>query len=297
MSEYPEYCPVCNSKQTRMLNSRLWELHTCDNCGHVFTRVTELNENDHFEGHQYREWRSENMHLLRQRAEQRIELINQFINPASGRVFEIGCSTGETLNILNRAGWQAYGVDLSEAAISLCKQMYPQLNVAVGTDISEIEKGKIEKFDLVMAFHVIEHIADLTALANKLKAICKKDGMIYLCIPNWDAWCRKIMGDQWPDLMHEHVHYFGQSSISQWLHQADFKIVHIETRSAAWPWLGGIKRKINSKSHRDSREGKSSMPGPGAMRTLKLANFLMQPLFMIEKKLGTGNELCIIAKR
>jgi hypothetical protein len=103
------------------------------------------------------------------------------------------------------------------------------------------------------------------------------------------------MGDEWPDLMSEHLQYFSRDSIKTWLTRAGFEIVHIETGSTAWPWLGGIRRKVAGGSSKDAAEGRS-MPGRSSMNLLKLANILFWPFLAIEQLFGAGNELRVVAR-
>ena len=287
-------CPACSSSSTEVRTSRKWDLYECRECSHVFSSHRDEAVNYHFEGSDYGAWRTGNTSHLTSRAEKRIDLIMPYIPTQPGRAFEIGCSTGETLQVLASAGWQAYGVDLSESALSICGNRYPNVNVTVGTGPSDLGKEGADPFDLVMAFHVIEHIPELTDLADSLAASCREGSILYICVPNWDSWCRRVMGDEWPDMMSEHLQYFGRDSIKTWLNRAGFEIIHIGTGSTSWPWLGGIRRKIARESSKSAAAGRS-MPGRTSMNILKLANILFWPFLAIERLFGAGNELRVVA--
>jgi 2-polyprenyl-3-methyl-5-hydroxy-6-metoxy-1,4-benzoquinol methylase len=288
-------CPACSSSNTEVRASRKWELYQCHACSHVFSPYRSEAINHHFEGSEYGAWRTGNINHLTKRSKKRIDLVIPFIPTRPGRALEIGCSTGETLQVLSSEGWEAFGVDLSETALSICRNQYPNVSVAVGTCSADLGKQGIEPFDLVMAFHVVEHIPDLSKLGINLASSCREGSILYICVPNWDSWCRRVMGDDWPDLMSEHLQYFGRDSIKTWLNQAGFDIVHIETGSTAWPWLGGIRRKAAGKLSRNNAADRS-MPGRGSMKFLRLANILFWPLLAVEKLFGTGNELRVVAR-
>lgn len=290
-------CPVCAAPDPDRLASSEWTLFCCRQCSHVFSLDSGIPENTHFEGYGYGAWRAANQPLLVERARARMNLVRNFTSPGSERVFEIGCSTGELLQLFADSGWEACGVDLSEAAVSICRKSHPDVNVAVGTGPADLPDGPHDPFDLVMAFHVVEHIADLSALAASIGQYCRKGGILFVCVPNWDSWCRRLMGDQWPDLMREHLHYFTRDSIDRWLSDSGFELIHIETGAAAWPWLGGIRRKLKRLRHRTDTTPKSAgMPGHTSMRILRIGEIVLWPLLKLEATFGAGNELRVIAQ-
>ena len=291
-------CPVCANPNSARVRSSEWTLFRCPQCGHVFLLDSGVAENTHFEGLGYREWRAANRALLNRRARTRMNLVRNFTTSGQGRVFEIGCSTGELLQLFADSGWEACGVDLSEAAVSMCGESHPGINVAVGTEPADLPGGPHDPFDLVMAFHVVEHISDLSTLASDIGRYCKEGGVLFICVPNWGSWCRRVMGDQWPDLMREHLHYFTRSSMSRWLTDSGFELVHVETGAPAWPWLGGIRRKLRA-LRPGSKGGSTSagMPGRLSMRILRVGEIVLWPLLRLETAFGAGNELRVIARR
>jgi lipopolysaccharide/colanic/teichoic acid biosynthesis glycosyltransferase/2-polyprenyl-3-methyl-5-hydroxy-6-metoxy-1,4-benzoquinol methylase len=291
-------CPVCDNPNSVPVASSEWTLFRCVQCEHVFSLDSGEPENTHFEGLDYKEWRAANKALLNKRARARMELVRKFAAPGDGRVFEIGCSTGELLQLFADAGWHACGVDLSEAAVSMCHESHPDVEVAVGTGPADLPGATQDPFDLVMAFHVVEHISDLSTLATSIGGYCREGGLLFVCVPNWGSWCRRVMGDQWPDLMREHLHYFTRASMSRWLAESGFELVHVETHSVAWPWLGGIRRKLR-KLRSGSTQGNASagMPGRLSMRILRAGEIVLWPLLRLETAFGAGNELRVIARR
>jgi lipopolysaccharide/colanic/teichoic acid biosynthesis glycosyltransferase/SAM-dependent methyltransferase len=290
-------CPVCAAPDPDRVTSE-WTLFRCRQCSHVFSLDSGIAENTHFEGHGYGAWRAANKALLIKRARERVNLVRDFTTSGPGRVFEIGCSTGELLQLFADSGWEACGVDLSEAAVSICRESHPGVNVAVGTGPSDLPDGPHDPFDLVMAFHVVEHIADLSELAASIGQYCRKGGILFVCVPNWGSWCRRAMGDQWPDLMREHLHYFTRDSMDRWLRDSGFELIHLETGAAAWPWLGGIRRKLKRLRHRTETAPKSAgMPGHTSMRILRIGEIVLWPLLKLEAAFGAGNELRVIARQ
>jgi len=226
---------------------------------------------------------------------ERVEFVERFTQARPGRVLELGCSTGEFLQVMSQRGWDAWGVDLSASAIELCQQLHPDIRVAVGTEPAHHDGMVPGPFDLVAAFHVIEHVPDLASLLVSLKKWCRPGGLLYFYVPNWDSWSRRFLGEHWPDLMEEHVHHFSRSSMTKWLVEGGFEPIHFETASASWHWLGGLKRKFGSRKDVTESTAESARPSGRAMRLLEVADVMLWPVSRVERWMGTGSELRIVA--
>lgn len=72
----------------------------------------------------------------------------------SGRVLDYGCGTGHLIKRFER-GYETWAYDISQYAIDAVHPNAPHTKVC--SDISCIEKNK---FDLILALHVLEHIED-----------------------------------------------------------------------------------------------------------------------------------------
>lgn len=97
--------------------------------------------------------------------------IKLFINPKS--CLDIGCGTGRLVYYLRRFGIQAFGIDVSEYAISAAeKEIQPFLLKA---DVRKIPYED-NAFDLVVSFDLLEHIprADIKQVAVESIRIAKK---------------------------------------------------------------------------------------------------------------------------
>src|SRR6185369_11832408 len=85
-----------------------------------------------------------------------------------GRLLDVGCASGKYLRQVHTVGWQVAGIELDELAASKARQVTP--NVIVGDPAKvELPEGA---FDVITAFHVVEHLPDpLGALRNLLRAL------------------------------------------------------------------------------------------------------------------------------
>ena len=79
------------------------------------------------------------------------------MDKATAKVFDIGCSTGGKLAVLESLGFEApnlYGVDVSPGAIKVFEKAHPNFNAK---EVSSFEYGTC--FDQVDTFDLVFHSA------------------------------------------------------------------------------------------------------------------------------------------
>lgn len=106
--------------------------------------------------------------------------------PKDSIVLDIGCGTGAGTNILAKNFNKIYGVDVSPDAIEYSKKYWKKKNISFivgsGTNIP----FPANRFDIVTAFEVFEHIKEWRKFLLELKRVTKRNGRIYISTPNKD---------------------------------------------------------------------------------------------------------------
>lgn len=91
-------------------------------------------------------------------------------------------------------------------------------------------KFKNDEFDVVTAWHVIEHLVDPCDEVSEVYKILKEDGLFFIEIPNIKGLGGRIKGVRWKNLRPpEHLNYFSPKSLRLFLEKNGFKIIHLST--------------------------------------------------------------------
>lgn len=101
------------------------------------------------------------------------------------KILDAGCGTGMNMLKLSRYG-DVFGIDMSDEALNFCK--LNGVNNARKASVESIP-FKDNTFDLVTSFEVIYHkgIKDYIKAINEFHRVLKKDSMLVLRVPAFDA--------------------------------------------------------------------------------------------------------------
>ena len=163
----------------------------------------------------------------------RMELIGRYLRyKKEGRVLDIGASTGVFLDLFKESGWETWGVEPSKGGDVAKKKGHRMLT-------STFENAKLPKnnFDLVILNHTLEHMDKPEAILKKVYEILKKDGLVFVDVPNAGGMGASLLGEKWPHrLPDEHKHQFTKESLTKILGSAGFKVLHWESRSGIFEY-------------------------------------------------------------
>ncbi len=151
---------------------------------------------------------------------------------SSDKVLEMGYGDGLFSKALQD---RKINFSLLEGAASLvqsAKSLYPQISVY--HELFE-EFAPSEKFDLILATHVLEHVDDPVALLQRMKSWIQPNGRILIIVPNQESIHRRlavIMGLQPQldtlgkrDLLVGHQRVYSLQTLEEDLTQAGFQVM------------------------------------------------------------------------
>lgn len=101
--------------------------------------------------------------------------------PPSAAVLDVGCGKGDFLLFLSGQGRRAVGLERNPSA----REGAAARGLSVsGASIEEFAKTNRETFDVVCAFHVVEHLSAPVPFLQELLACLRPGGTLFLSMPN-----------------------------------------------------------------------------------------------------------------
>jgi len=145
-----------------------------------------------------------------------------------GSLLDVGCGGGELLSAAVAGGWRAAGAEPMAAAAELARSRAPGADVRTGL-ASEV--GFAERsFDVVCAFHVLEHMPDARAFLGELARFARPGGLVVVECPNYASRLRRARGERWLHLRPlEHLVHFTPQTMRAALAGAGLEPVRVTT--------------------------------------------------------------------
>lgn len=216
-------CISCSSNKIVILNRyKKGFLVKCKNCSLVFAnKVPSAKElDDHYSNYGRNDYLSP---ITIKRYNELLDKFEKYRN--NNNILDIGCGIGYFLEEAKKRGWNVYGTEYTDEAISICEKKGIQLN-----------KGKLNpenykiKFDVITSFEVIEHINNPVEELNNIKSILRDEGLFYLTTPNFNAINRFYLKEKWNVIVYpEHLTYYTKSTLKKLIQKQGFKTISNKT--------------------------------------------------------------------
>ena len=162
--------------------------------------------------------------------------------PPTGLALEVGAGTGWMLRALRERGWRALGSERSlEAALAA--------RAAAGVPIFVGDLGAVRPapaLDLVIMFHVLEHLADPLAELRAVARRLRPGGALVLGLPNIASWQARLAGRHWMHLdVPRHLCHFTPDSIERALAVSGYRMTRIDFRSYEHDPFGWVQSTLD----------------------------------------------------
>ena len=118
-------------------------------------------------------------------ARARLAVAVEEIGPGPGRALDVGMGAGRLCADLERVGWEAHGVDPSQAMVSLARRRLPEASERLGPGHAEELSFPDASFQAVAALGSLEYTDDLGRAAREIARVLEPGGRAVLSWPNY----------------------------------------------------------------------------------------------------------------
>lgn len=106
------------------------------------------------------------------------------------KVLDIGCGDGFISELIAKNENDVVGIEIAENAIRKCKK---KKITVIDADLNSDWYKKInQKFDVIVAGEIIEHIFDTDKFLQNIEKVMKKNGSVIITTPNLASFGRRI---------------------------------------------------------------------------------------------------------
>src|ERR1700755_1437431 len=116
------------------------------------------------------------------------------------RILDIGCGAGLLCEPFTRLGAQVIGVDPSATNIAAAKLHAEKGHLSIDYRCTTVEEMDVrERFDIVLAMEVVEHVTDVGAFVTRCAAMLKPGGLMVVSTlnRNWKSFALAIVGAEY----------------------------------------------------------------------------------------------------
>jgi 2-polyprenyl-3-methyl-5-hydroxy-6-metoxy-1,4-benzoquinol methylase len=144
------------------------------------------------------------------------------------RFLDIGFGDASALAAAAQLGWEPHGLEYAEWLVEAARTRLALEHVHVA-DVSDAPYAD-GTFDVVYAWHVIEHVLDIDAWLAQIRRLLRAGGVLVLGTENagglfgrvWRLAFRALGRTPWPPTSTDHTYWFGRDSLESVLTRNGF---------------------------------------------------------------------------
>ncbi len=232
MSGATAACPVCRSEapRTGALLGR-YELAACGRCTLRFAPDALGATPDYDDVYATDEYQRSCVDPLREAADPATFATWATYRPffarvepkAAPRLLDVGCGVGAFCQAAKLHGFEVAGIDVSATAVA-----EGQARGDVPLRVATLEEvvGAGERYDVVTAFEVLEHLSDPVAFLSEARKLLGPGGHLFATVPRWDS--PTVHEATRPDWLPPiHVSFFTAAALAEAGRRAGFPSVEV----------------------------------------------------------------------
>jgi SAM-dependent methyltransferase len=146
-----------------------------------------------------------------------------------GRVLDVGCGTGDRLDLFRSLGFDVTGLEVDGRAAEHARARFG-LEV-VGSDLldAHLPAGS---FHLVTMHHVLEHLHRPREAIGECRRLLREGGSLVVQVPNMDSLQARAFGARWHAIdPPRHLYYFTPATLARMLGREGLRVEGVDHRT------------------------------------------------------------------
>ncbi|MDA7485764.1 class I SAM-dependent methyltransferase [Candidatus Pelagibacter ubique] len=179
-------CYLCNSQNNfkrpgSVRDNKKLKIIECKDCGLVYLSSTKHIKELHYENSGMHDGKKPNVNswlkLNRVDDMRRYNFLKKRV--VNKKVLDFGCGAGGFLELASKRAKKVDGIELERAM----QESFIKRNLNVYTNYEQALQSS-KKWNILTAFHVVEHLSDPIKILSKLSKLLTDDGEMFVEIPN-----------------------------------------------------------------------------------------------------------------
>lgn len=172
-------------------------------------------------------------------ANRRIKFLTHGL-PANARILDVGCGRGLTLKRLADQGFEVHGLEHSQHAT---RGIDERVQLKIARDLPSAAYPD-SHFDLIIIWHVLEHLIDPVATLREARRILRPSGRLVVAVPNYSSSQARWTGTGWFHLdLPRHLYQFPAVALKRLISDAGFDVNsehHFSMRYNPFGWVQSL---------------------------------------------------------
>lgn len=223
-----DHCPICGSRdissmlkvKDHTVSGKIFGIWHCNNCSARFTQdipdlaeIAEYYQSADYISHSDTKKGTINQlyHYVRTISlQQKRKWIIAGTGRNKGNILDFGCGTGAFLHTMQKAGWQATGLEPDAGARQKAAELYG-LNILPAGELYHLPGGQ---YDAITLWHVLEHVHHLQEDLRQAKKLLRPGGKLFIAVPNYTSLDASVYKESWAAYdVPRHLYHFSPEAM------------------------------------------------------------------------------------
>jgi SAM-dependent methyltransferase len=207
-----------------------------------------------------------------------------------GRYLDVGCGSGWALGVASALGWRVSGIEVDAPAAEKARRFTHDIHVGDALTAG-FAPGS---FDLITAFHVLEHVPEPVTLLRRMLEWLAPGGRLVIEVPNVGGLGARLFGADWYALdLPRHLSHFTSASLDEAVERAGGRVVWRWHRAKPRDYLRNWRQWLRDRGRHRAAGFTQWRPTYGALK------LLLEATLPVVQWLGYGEviRICVVHDR